>query len=190
MKGFGENRGMEFPYSLDDYIDELKDYVYKNGLKSPHVVAHSFGARLVLKSAACDKALFDKIVLTGAAGLKPRFSVKKKIKKSCFNFLKIFIPKEKLSRFYSKDYQALDNVMKESFIKIVSEYLDGYLEKIENKTLIVYGDKDKETPLYMAKRLNCGIKNSTVKIIKDAGHFSFIDKPMRFNTEVKEFLLS
>ena len=64
------------------------------------------------------------------------------------------------------------------------------LVKIKNKTLIVFGDKDKETPLYMARALNKGIADSRLITIKDAGHFCFIDKPNKFNLEVREFLLS
>ena len=80
--------------------------------------------------------------------------------------------------------------MKESFIKIVNEHLDSLLGGIYNKTLIINGKNDRETPLYMAKRLNLGIKNSKLVIIENAGHFCFIDKSDKFNMEVREFLLS
>jgi len=190
LKGFGTNKGMEYPYSLDDYIEEVEEYKYKNGLKSPNVIAHSFGGRIAIKSAAKDPEAFNKIVLTGAAGLKPRRGLKYYYKKALFNTLKKILPKEKLKRFYSKDYLALDNVMKESFVKIVNEHLDWYLGDIKNPVFIVYGSDDKETPPYMAERLNKKIKDSRLLFIKGAGHFCFIDKPFKFNTEVREFLLS
>ena len=84
----------------------------------------------------------------------------------------------------------LDDIMKKSFIKIVSEHLDYTLWGIKNKTLLIFGSLDKETPLYMARRLNLGIKNSVLSVYEGAGHFAFIDKPLKFNVEVKEFLLS
>lgn len=190
MTGFGDNAYMPYPYSLSDYAEEIKGYITRNGLYKPCVIAHSFGARVAIKLAAENSLLFDKLVLTGAAGLKPKFSLKKAVKKSLFGIAKKFVPKSRLSAFYSKDYRALSPVMKESFVKIVNENLDGLIERIENPTLIIFGDKDKETPLYMAKRLNAGIKKSKLVIFKDAGHFAFLDKPMKFNAEVKEFLLS
>ena len=104
--------------------------------------------------------------------------------------LKNFLSKHKLQRFYSKDYLALNDIMKQSFIKIVNEHLDGYLSQIQVPTLIINGSLDKETPLYMAKKLNKNIKNSTLVVVQGAGHFCFIDKPNKFNMEVKEFLLS
>ena len=79
--------------------------------------------------------------------------------------------------------------MKESFCKIVNEHLDGVLPYVKNRTLIVFGENDKETPLYMAERLHKGIENSELVVIKNAAHFCFIDKPLKFNGEVKEFLL-
>ena len=190
MKGFGENLGMEKPYSLDDYILDMQEYMYKNGIKKPHVIAHSFGGRLVIKSAATNPELFNKIVLTGAAGLKPKNTLKKRVSHLAFNLLKKFIPKEKLTSFYSKDYLSLDGVMKESFKLIISETLDDKLDYITNPTLIINGAQDKETPPYMAKKLNAGIKNSKLIFLEGAGHFAFIDKSIKFNTEVREFLLS
>lgn len=190
LKGFGKNKGMEFPYSLDDYINEVNDYKEKYSIVKPHVIAHSFGGRIAIKATALDGEFCDKLVLTGSAGLKQKKSIKKSLKKTAFKILSKFIKKEKLTWFYSSDYRCLDSVMKESFKKIVGEYLDQYLVKIQNQTLIINGVLDKETPLYTAKRLNEGIKNSTLIKVEDAGHFCFLDKPFKFNTEVKEFLLS
>ncbi len=190
FKGFGDNKGMEYPYSLDDYILELNEYFYKNGIVRPHIVAHSFGARVAIKASYQNPEIFDKLVLTGAAGLKPKETFKKKLKKATFKALSKFVKREKLKRFYSKDYLALDGVMKESFKKIVSEHLDYTLDFIKNQTLIVFGKSDKETPLYMAEKFNSRIQNSKMLILQGAGHFCFIDKPHKFNTEVREFLLS
>ena len=78
----------------------------------------------------------------------------------------------------------------ESFIKIVNEHLDGMLANIINPVLIINGERDKQTPLYTARKLNREIPNSQLVVLKDCGHFCFIDKKTKFNTEVKEFLLS
>ena len=190
LKGFGENFDMPFPYALDDYISDVAEYCYKFGLKKPHVVAHSFGGRITIKGVAMKKLTFDKIVLTGAAGLKPKTTLKKRVKKFWFSTLKKFVKKEKLLKFYSPEYLALNDVMRKSFVKIVNEHLDEYLGFIQNQTLIINGEKDIETPLYMAKKLNKNIINSTLLVLKDCSHFCFIDKPIKFNMEVKEFILS
>ncbi len=189
LKGFGKNADMPYPYALDDYIEDIKEYIDKNSVAVPHAIAHSFGARVAIKAAAQDGTLFDKLVLTGAAGLKPKFSLKKAVKRAEFSLLKKVLPREKLKRFYSSDYLAVNDVMRESFVKIVAENLDDVAENVTNETLIIFGACDKETPPYMAKRLNKKIKNGKLKFIDGAGHFAFIDKPHTFNWEVREFLL-
>ena len=190
LKGFGDNQDMPYPYCLDDYVDEVAEYCYKFGLKKPHVVAHSFGGRITIKGLATNKLNFNKVVLTGCAGLKPKNTLKKSTKKLCFNIVKRFIKKERLKKFYSSDYLALNEVMKKSFVKIINENLDEYLCKIQNQTLIINGEKDRETPLYMAKKLNKNIAYSTLKVFEQCAHFCFLDKPNKFNMEVKEFILS
>ena len=114
LKGFGENKDMPYPYALSDYLQEVKEYIYKNSLDRPSVIAHSFGGRIVVKGSAEDSNLFDKIVLTGSAGLKPRPSLKRFAKKTVFKLLKPFVSREKLSAFYSPDYLKLSPIMKES----------------------------------------------------------------------------
>ncbi|MDY6367214.1 MAG: alpha/beta hydrolase [Clostridia bacterium] len=190
LKGFGENKGMDHPYSLTDYANDVKAYIAENGLNRPHVVAHSFGARIAVKMASEDPDVFDKMVLTGAAGLKPKRTFKFYVKRTVYKALKPFFGKERLSKFFSKDYNALPSVMKESFVKIINEHTDGLLSAIKNPTLLVFGENDKETPLYMAERFNKGIPNSELLVLHGAGHFAFIDKPLKFNTEVREFFLS
>ncbi len=190
LKGFGKNQNMSVPYSLDDYIKDVEEYKYKYGIKSPHIIAHSFGARIAIKATAENPKFCDKFVLTGAAGLKPKNTLLKTGKRTLFKVLKHFVSKEKLKMFYSKDYLSVNPVMRQSFNLIVNEHLDDKIGNIKNPTLIIFGDKDKQTPLYMAKRLFEGIPNSKLVVVRGAGHFCFIDKPAKFNMEVREFLLS
>ena len=189
LKGFGDNADMPYPYSLNDYLNDVKEYMYKNSIHRPHVIAHSFGARIALLGASTDQQLFGKLVLTGAAGLKSKFSITKQLKKCVFKTLKPILGKQKLKRFYSSDYLALPPLMQQSFVKVINQTLDGNLQFILNPTLLIFGENDNQTPLYMAKRLNRGIKNSKLIIYKNAGHFAFVDCPIKFNLEVKEFLL-
>lgn len=184
----GFNNDMEYPYSLDDYKCHINRLIQSLNGEKVDILAHSFGARVAIKLMA-EPNNIDKVVLTGPAGLKPRFSLKKKLAILRYKLAKIFLSEEKLSAFGSSDYKMLSPIQKRSFVKIVNEHLDGLLEKIPNNVLIVCGDMDKETPLYMARRMHKLIKHSHLEIIKGAGHFAFLEKPNEFNILVKEFLL-
>lgn len=190
LKGFGKNVPMPYPYSLDDYASDVKRFMEDNGIEKPCVIAHSFGGRVAIKLLSVHPDLFSKLVLTGSAGLKPKKTIKKVVKKTIFNCLKVVVPKERLTALYSKDYQKLSPVMQKSFKMIVNEHLDEKVKKIKVPTLIINGKNDKETPLYMAKRFNKFIDGSKMVVLEGAGHFCFIDKKFKFNAEVKEFLLS
>ncbi len=190
LKGFGDNSNMPYAYSLDDYVNEVREYILRNSLVKPLVVAHSFGARIVIKGLYDKKLDFEKVVITGGAGLKPKRTLKKTINKIKFNIYKHLVPKQKLTKFYSSDYLALNSIMKQSFVKIVNETLDYTLPNIDTPTLLIFGKNDKETPLYMAMRFNKGLLNATLSVYNNAGHFCFISDANKFNLEVREFFLS
>ncbi len=179
---------IDYPFSLDDYKNSINRLIDELNVEKLDIIAHSFGSRVVLKMLPENKKI-DKIVLTGAAGLKPKKSLKVRFKILKYKVLKRFVKKEKLKNFGSSDYLALDSVMKQSFVKIVNEHLDYRLKLIDNKVLLVFGNNDTETPLYMAKRLKKGLKNSSLYVIDNASHFCFLEKHEEFNIIVKEFLL-
>ena len=187
LRGFGESSALPFAYSLSDYVNDVKDLITALKIERYDVVAHSFGGRIALRLATADSRV-DKIVLTGSAGLKPKRSLKYYFKVYLYKLLKKFISEKNLKNFGSKDYVRLSPVMKKSFIKIVNEHLDKELKNVNNKTLIIFGKNDKETPLYFAKKLKKEIKNSYLIVIENAGHFAFVDNPNAFNLYLKEFL--
>ena len=140
-----------------------------------------------VKLANLDKRI-DRIIFTGAAGLKPRRGIKYLFRKASFFILKNFVEKEKLTFLYSEDYRKLSPVMKKSFQKIVGENLDSEYEKLKNDCLLVFGKSDGQTPPYMAKRMKKLVKNSRL-VFLNAGHFCFSEKPDEFNSLAFRFLM-
>ena len=178
----------ERAYSLDDYasaVDEYLSAVIKETGKTPSVIAHSFGARIVFRLAPTDK--IDKLVLTGAAGVKMKRSLRVKLKILAYKSIKRVFH-VRLTALESSDYKRLSPVMRESFNKIIAVDLTDRLQYIKNKTLIINGDNDRETPPRTARVINKRVKGSQLVFIKGAGHFCFVDDPATFNITVKEFL--
>lgn len=189
FRGMGQSEALESAFCVDDYADETERLMHSLGIERAHFIAHSFGGRVALKLAARQKGLIDKLILTGCAGLKPKFCLKKFLRIRLYKILKRFIRREKLDKkFGSSDYRQLSPIMKQSFIKIVNEDLKPCLNKINAQTLLIFGENDTETPLYMARRLSKGIAGSGLVVLNGAGHFSFIDKSYDFNIISKEFL--
>jgi len=188
LTGFGENTEMAFPYSLDDYAEELKKLINFVG-GNAFVLGHSFGCRIAIKTAATSN-LIEKLVLCGAAGLKPAFSVKRKLKRAAYKVSRHFLSQEKCEKlFFSPDYRLTSGNLRNSFKLVTSEYLDEYLKKIKCPTFCVFGEKDRETPPYFMKKLIKKVPDCGGVLMNDCGHFCFAEKPDQFNCIVKEFLL-
>ena len=67
--GFGQSAALSAAYSVQDYAKWLYEVMGALRLNKPHVVAHSFGCRVAVKLASEQGSAFDKIVLTGPAGI-------------------------------------------------------------------------------------------------------------------------
>ncbi len=187
MTGFGEAEEMKTPYSVDDYKEEIKRFTDELDIENYSVLAHSFGARVAIKLAAEDKRI-NRIVFTGAAGIKPKRGMEYFFKRASFLMLKKLVPREKLRRFYSPDYIGLSPVMKESFKLIVGERLEAFAKKITAKTLIISGKDDKETPPSSQKRLKRLICGAKLEFIC-GGHFCFVENASEFNSKALAFLI-
>ena len=187
ITGFGSSKKLPYPYSLDDYVRDVKNLITALGIEKYHLVAHSFGVRIGIRLARFDDRV-DKFVIIGGAGLKPKRKPSYYYKVYKYKFLKLFLPKEKMLSYGSSEYKLLRGAMRESYVMIVNEHQDGEISSIKNKTLIIYGENDTETPLYMAEKFSKKIKNSLLYTVKDAGHFCFMEKPNEVNVLIKEFL--
>lgn len=186
--GFGKSTPLTKPFSVADYAEWTREAFSLLGIEKPHIIAHSFGCRVAVKMAARDNAVFDKILLTGPAGviLKRGFSYRLKV--GAYRFVKKFAPKFAEKRFGSAEYRTLSPVMKESYKKIVNEDLREAARKIENEVLIVEGKEDKTTPLSEAEAYLACFSRGRLRTM-DGGHFAFAEYPVLFNLIAEEFLI-
>ena len=89
----------------------------------------------------------------------------------------------------SNDYASLNSVtMQETFKKIINLDLTNKLKLIKSPTLLMWGENDTDTPLYMAKKMEKEINDSGLVILKGAGHFSYLDAPAQYLNIVQNFL--
>ena len=184
--GFGNSAKLNEPFSVDDYARWTEEVLRLLDVKKPHVIAHSFGCRVAVKLASREPDLFDKILLTGAAGVVLKRSWRYHLKVKLYRFIRRFAPRFAEKRFGSKEYRTLSPVMKESYKKIVNEDLRGCATKIENEVLLVQGKGDTTTPKKEAEAYLACLKKGRLKMI-DGGHFAFAEHPLAFNLIAEEF---
>ena len=184
--GFGGSRALTSAFSVGDYAEWLKDVMVALGLLKPHVIAHSFGCRVAVKAACSEPWLFDKIVLTGPAGVILKRGFKYRFKVGLYRFVKKFAPAFAERKFGSKEYRTLSPIMKESYKKIVNEDLRECARGVSNEVLIVEGKDDLVTTSAEAEEyLRCFLKGKMRMI--EGGHFAFAENPVSFNLIAEEF---
>ena len=192
------------PWGVPEFAEMTAELMETLQIAPADIIAHSFGARVAIYLAAMRPELVKRLVLTGAAGLKDVPTEAQKKKSAAFQKKKAMLEKlkrvpflknaaenaqEALRKKYgSADYNALDAEMRKTFVKIVSQDLSEYLPKIQASTLLVFGEKDTATPLWMGQRMEKEIPDAGLVVFENDDHFAYLRQWPRFVTVVKTFL--
>ncbi|MCH5165835.1 MAG: alpha/beta hydrolase [Clostridiales bacterium] len=171
-------------WGIYDYAAAVKIFLDGIGVKNPIIVGHSFGGRVAIILAS--QGLCKGLVLTDSAGLKPRLNLRKKLRIAKYRH-RVKCGKS-LDGLGSKDYNNLDPEMRKVFVRIVNTHLDKLLPFVRCKTLIFWGNADRDTPVYMAKRLHRKISGSELVIV-EGGHYAYVDAHYKFVTMLKSFVM-
>ncbi len=182
---FGKSQKTIEDFTIYTYVALVMSLCEHLGIEKCDILAHSFGGRVASILASVKCSLVHSCILIGSAGLKPRRNLKYYYKIYKYKLLK------KLGRstlnLGSKDYKMLDEGMKKTFNSIVNEDLLAYYKNVRCPCLLIWGEKDDQTPLYMAKKLKKILPKSNLVIIKDAGHFCFLTNPLSVNKLLGKF---
>ena len=203
--GHGQSSRPPEPWGVPEYAEATLDVLKQLDFLPCAVIAHSFGGRIVTWLAAQDKSIFSKIILTGAAGIKKpqteesrkRSEEFKKLKGLCQTArkMKIFgsLPdklEDKLRQKYgSRDYNALDAEMRQTFVKVISLDLSDRYAMIAQPTLLIWGDQDTETPLWMGRQMEKDIPDAGLVVLEGCTHFAYLEQVHRFNKIAHVFLM-
>lgn len=200
LPGFGKSEEPKKPIDSFKYAEIVKNYMDNMGIKKVVLIGHSFGGKLSIILGSKYPEIVDKIVLVNSAGLIPKRGPKYYIKVYTFKAAKLLYKilffwlknEEKMEKFYKKfgstDYKASSGVMRNILVTVVNENLLPLLNKIEAPTLLIWGDKDTATPLYMGKIMESQIKDSGLVVLEGTGHYSYLEDYQRFTVILRSFL--
>lgn len=196
--GFGKSKIPNHELTIYDYGLLIKEFINKNNIENPIIIAHSFGGRITSLLNSYFHIKIKKIILIDVAGIK-RFNLQVRLKQYLYKTLKLLIktlPKNKqkyyleklFNNFSSPDYKNININMRNTFKNIIKEDLKKYYKKIKVETLIIWGEKDLDTPLKDAYTLNRIIKNSGLIVLKNLPHYSYLYNPYKINKIIEIFL--
>ena len=204
LPGHGGSGKPPEPWGVPEYASCVKKLLEHLSFTPCSVIAHSFGCRIATWLEAENPEMFDKIVFTGAAGIRPEASEKAKNRSRRYQTLKQYcktaekVPlikklaprwEEKLIQKYgSPDYAALDTEMRKTFVRVINQDLSDLYRNFKAPTLLIWGDKDTETPLWMAQKMQKSIPDAGIVVFEGGDHFAYLQQSQRFNTIVRHFL--
>lgn len=186
--GCANSQTMKRPWNLDDYCNFVLKFMVLLEIENPILIGHSHGGRVILKMAATGLINPPKIVLLDSAGLIPKKSFKQKFRAKSFKTIKKLLTMpviknysgallEKARNHYgSADYNAAPLVLRQTLVSLVNTDLRDIVHNISCPTLLIWGEKDTDTPLSDAKILESLIKDCGLCVYENAGHFAFFEQ--------------
>ena len=142
----------------------------------------------------------NKIILIGSAGIVHKKSLHIRLKIKLFKIskkvlsIKIFQKNfpNLLSKFKkifgSEDYKNAPPIMRETLVKLVNTDLKNFLPCIKVPTLLIWGEKDTETPIEDGKLMQQTIPDCGLVTIKNCSHYVYLEEPQYVNRIIKYFL--
>lgn len=203
--GHGRSDQPDCPWSVTEYMEYIRSFMDEAGIRGADIVAHSFGARVAILLAAEHPEYVGKLLLTGAAGLPSRKSGRTPFKTRVYRALRSFINRPFMSRLFgaarvdlwrealvqrfgSADYRALTPFMRQTFNRVLGQDLTPCLARVKAPTLLIWGENDTATPLWMGQKMEKEIPDAGLVVLKDCGHFAYLDKYGEFRLIAESFL--
>lgn len=196
--GFGKSEEPNEVWGVNDYAKIIEELIKKEGLENPVIAGHSFGGRVAIMLGSRNK--FEKIILIDSAGIKPhrklsyyykvyKFKLAKKLWKLVMgNEAYERIVNEYRKKKGSADYANSSNRMRQILSKVVNEDLTYLLPRIKAPTLLIWGTADTATPITDARKMKRLIPEAGLVELQGAGHYSFLESPVKFHGAFRYFL--
>jgi pimeloyl-ACP methyl ester carboxylesterase len=192
LPGFGKTP-IEKPMTLKDYTEIVYEFFKSHNIEKPIIIGHSFGGAVATKLTLLHPESISKLILVCASAIRQPRRKMIFVKKAA-DILKPLLSEKmrkfilKLLKYDKTDYAQIENLeLKETFKNVIKEDLRPYFHLIKIPTLVIWGENDQITPPGEGKIIAENIPGAKLAIIKNAGHFVFLEKPEEFIKLIKEF---
>lgn len=200
FSGFGKSITPPEPWGVKEYVGIILKFTEELGLDKFVLLGHSFGGRIAIRLTHEHPEKVEKLILCNSAGIKPKPGIKTTAVFILVRIGNAILSPKYLVRFkdsvrnifYSflrkKDYVKANEMMKKIIRKILNEDLSDDLVDIKNKTLIVWGERDKMVPVKYAYIFKEKISNSELEIMPKIGHSPHLEEPKKLSQIILKFL--
>jgi pimeloyl-ACP methyl ester carboxylesterase len=197
LPGFGESDEPSEPWDVRAYVRFVLALCDELGLERFSLVGHSHGGRIGIVLAATAPERLGRMVLTGAAGIKPKRKPSYYARVAVAKAGRVVgaaggAPGRRLQdrmrrRVGSRDWLDASEAMRGTFRLLIAEDVSSHLPKVRVPTLLLWGSRDEDTPLWMGRRMEATIPDAAL-VELDGGHFAYAERAAEFNRIAAHFL--
>ena len=204
LPGFGESHKVKSHDNINKMAQTILECLKEMNIEKFNLLGHSMGGMIVQEMAKISGDKINKLICyaTGSIGDIPgRFESidvsRERLRKEGIKVTVKRVPKKWfVDGNKAKYFYLCENAAKETTEETADNALKamknwrGYenLKNINNKTLIIWGDKDISYNFEQVDTLNKNIPNSDLIIFKGCSHNVHLEAPEKFNNIIKDFL--
>ncbi len=194
LPGFGKNSPLSEVWSVDDYVDWVKEYCDKNNLSQIFLLGHSFGGGLAVEFSSRFPEKVKKLILTDPAIIRVKHFKRGLLAKivkvfKIFSFLPFYkLTRRILYKFIASDYPGLEGAMRQTYLNVVKKDLSDCLGAVSVSTLLIWGEKDKITPFKDAQTIKEKISGARLEVLPDIRHNPHQEAPEILVEKVLNFI--
>jgi pimeloyl-ACP methyl ester carboxylesterase len=198
--GHGSTAEPPVAWGSDEFVAWTVAVMDRLEIERADIIGHSHGGRVAIGLAAAHPQRVGKLVLAASAGLRGRAGVKARARVRLFKSGRYLagsraVPggiKQSLQSWVdrqgSDDYRAASGVMRATLVKLVNGDARQLLPKLQCPTLLIWGDRDDQTPLANAREMEQLIPDAGLVVLGGGGHFVYAEQLDRFCRVVENFL--
>jgi pimeloyl-ACP methyl ester carboxylesterase len=182
LPGFGRSDLPPGAWSAGEYARCILDYLEANELVTCDLFGHSFGGKIALTLSHHFPDRVRRLILLNSSGVPRKkttrgkaIQILGKVTKGIDRTFRTSLFRETFTpRFGSTDYLNA-GAMRPVLLQAVNESILPLAKGLQTKTLLIWGEKDSETPLYMGTTLHELIPDSELLVLEGKGHSPFLD---------------
>jgi pimeloyl-ACP methyl ester carboxylesterase len=200
LPGFGATPDPDVAWSVHEYAAWCLALLDRLDIDECDLIGHSNGGRVGIVMAAEHPGRVRRMVLTSSAGIRPRRTVRDAVRIRTYKALRAVersgVAPASLRRSAghradqrgSADYRAVSGTMRGTLVRLVNEDLRALLPALRIPVLLIWGDRDTETPIEDGRLMERLIPDAGLVVFEGAGHFAYLEQPVRFCRIVDVFL--
>lgn len=217
LPGFGASPMPSWDIDMPAYGRLVHDFCEKLGIEGATVVGNSMGGFIAVEAVTATPGRFDRLVLVSAAGILNTWNPEERAVMTAWAW-KTFGPhfarrgKTIVTRPWAREivFRPFVRYPRRLRAELLFEQINGGLERadgfgdalrelirhdirerlseIEIPTMIVWGQSDRVIPMAAALSYHRRIPRSRLEVFERTGHVPQLERPIRFNALLDEFL--